>query len=192
MRYVVATKIARFVCLVLAASILAGCGGGGGASAPPNGGSANAEARLTLANTSLTFKSRAPGAEPPEAYITASIAGATQISGTLYVLIAVEGPAVRDVANININPQTLSGSAAVYPQVSRTLGVGTHTSTIRITACVNSPTCSSGQLRDSPQVVNVTYSIEAFQPRHKLLASDTGIAFTSLPSLSSLTRTLQV
>lgn len=190
MRYVSARGISRWFSIAVTTLTVSACGGGGGG----NGGGGSPPATgpsLSLSTQSMTFTARAPGVDAPAQNVTATVTDAAQITGTLYFVVTIEGPAVRTVGNIVVNSQS-TGTATVTPQLSSTLGPGTHTSTIRVAACVGSATCASGHLRNSPQTINVTYTVDQFRSRHKLLASDSGVAFTSLPSLAKLTRTLQV
>jgi hypothetical protein len=67
--------------------------------------------------------------------------------------VDLAGPAVRDVT---VQSNATAVIDAEYPSK---LGVGTHTSTITVRACVNDSTCATGQLSGSPQTLTVTYTI---------------------------------
>lgn len=183
-------NLLRALFFLLAATLLTACGGGGG-----GGGTATGTPDLgptfSVSTRNITFNARAPGVAVASQTITASITRSNEISGTLYIVATVQGPAVSNVGNITITSSS-TGSATIIPASSRTLGAGTHTSTISISACVNSPTCATGRLNGSPQTINVSYTVGEFQRRHQLVASDVGIAFTSLPARALLTRTISV
>jgi len=90
--------------------------------------------------------------------VIATISGSG--SGTLYILIRPSGnPAVVTVSDVVINPQSSSGTATVSAVLPSNLGIGTFTGTITVTACLNDPTCATGQIAGSPQVINATYTI---------------------------------
>jgi hypothetical protein len=168
--------------------MLAACGGGAGV-----GGSDNptpgSNATLSVSTQVLSFASRAPGVEAPTQTISAQIGNASQITGNLYITVTVTGPAVEDVGGVTITNSN-SGSATVYPRSSRALGAGTHTSRLTVRACVDA--CGTGELRGSPQIIDVTYTIDQFKSRHNLVAVPNGVGFTSMPAASKLTRTVKV
>jgi IPT/TIG domain len=156
---------------------LAACGGGGGsddpaASTPPPSGNnppganpppnnpppSSGAPAFSLSTAAVNFVTPNRNATPLAQKITATVTG--NVSGTLYILVQVTGPAVRSVSNITITGST-SGEATVFPAMAGTLGVGTHTSTITVTACTNDPTCATGQLSGSPRTVNVTYTVQS-------------------------------
>jgi len=130
---------------------LAGCGGGGG-----DGDRGSPTPSFRLSTNSLTFSAASPGAYVPPQSIGATVSGVS--GGTLYFRIAISGTAVQTVSNVTITSAT-TGVASVLPVSSATLGIGTHRSTITVTACLNDPNCASGVLAGSPQVVDVTYQI---------------------------------
>lgn len=130
---------------------LAGCGGGRG---DDGGGTPTPSFRLST--NSLTFSAASPGAYVPPQSVGATVSGVS--GGTLYFRIAVSGAAVQSVSNVTITSAT-TGVASVFPASSAILGIGTHRSTITVTACLNDPNCASGVLAGSPQVVDVTYQI---------------------------------
>jgi hypothetical protein len=141
-----AISLASMMALVLA---LSGCGGGGGGGGPSG-------PRFSLSTHSLTFSASSPGAYVPPQSIGATV---TDVSGgTVYFLIQLSGTAVQTVTNVTITGPT-SGVADVIPANSASLGSGTHRGTITVVACVNDPSCTSGVLAGSPQVVDVTYQV---------------------------------
>jgi hypothetical protein len=138
--------------VILLLFILTGCGGGGGGGGPSNGGS------LSLSTNALAFTAISPSAFLFPQEITATFNG--NISGTLFIKIVVSGPAVSSVSNVTITGSN-TGTAFVTPASARALGVGTFTSTITVTACANDPTCATGQLAGSPQIINVSYQVRS-------------------------------
>jgi hypothetical protein len=130
------------------------CGGGGGSgggSPPPPA------AEFSLSTTSMSFVStqRFAATDPQPVTATVDTSGA----GTLYIIVKIAGDAVKSVDNFAISNST-SGSANVNPQDASKLTPGTHQSTLTVTACLNSPDCSSGQLRGSPQNIAVSYNVQ--------------------------------
>jgi hypothetical protein len=81
------------------------------------------------------------------------------VSGTLYINIDITGPAVQSVGPLTISGGSNSGTAAIIPRDPWSLGVGTFTSRLTVHACQGDQTCKTGELKGSPQVVDVTYTI---------------------------------
>jgi IPT/TIG domain len=138
---------------LLAASLLAACGGGGG-----GGGSGGtpppAPLSLSISPTSLSFAATSSAA-PAAQTVTATLTGTG--SGTLYVLITPADPSLLTVGNITIG--TTSGQGTVTPADPAKVGVGSHSTTISVAACLNDPTCKTGQIQGSPKTINVTYTV---------------------------------
>ena len=86
--------------------------------------------------------------------VTGSVSGVS--SGTLFIKVVVNGAVV---SNVFINVSGSTGVASVVPARASTLGVGTFSGTITVTACLNDPTCATGQLAGSPQTINVSYQV---------------------------------
>jgi hypothetical protein len=149
-------------------------------------------ATLTLSTNTLTFNAASPGLSVATKSFSASIAQSQELTGTLYVVVTETGPAVTSVSTLAVTSPGYSGSATVTPAASKTLGTGTYQSSIQIRACTNDPTCATNQLRNSPQTIAVTYTVDPFRSRHDIVADRTGIAFASMPGLASLTRTLAI
>ncbi len=209
----------RHLVALLLGSLCASCGGGGGSD---GGGGGNAgpspTAPLPLPSPSPTpSPSPAPSPSPSPAgqfsvsesnisltaddFLAASrtwnINGTVNITAgstdTLYVLIEVAGPAVQTVDSFHITGNT--GTATIYPQDPNVLDAGTFTSTITIRACLNSPTCATGQLTGSPRTVNVTYTVNSPQPKRDTVsprfatsgqAGDVVLRGTNLAATSSV------
>lgn len=141
--------LSSVICLLLTA-----CGGGGssGTPPPPTG------PVFSLSTSKLSFSAAKPNsATPASQTVSASVTGGT-VSGTLYVLIKASGSAVSTISNVVLNNAN-TGQASVTPVTPSALGFGTFSSTITVTACVNDPTCATGQLTGSPATVSVTYNI---------------------------------
>jgi hypothetical protein len=131
--------------------ILAACSGGGGG----DSSGVNTDG-LSLSTNVLTFSAPNTNSTPPSQIITATVAGVT--SGALYIKIVSTGPAVASITNITVTGST-TGQGTINPAPANILGPGVHTSTITVYACTTDPDCSSGQLAGSPQIVNVTYTV---------------------------------
>jgi hypothetical protein len=149
-------------------------------------------ATLTLSTNAITFNAASPGLRVAAKSFSASIAQSQELEGTLYIVVTETGPAVSSVSTLALPSSTYSGTATVTPAPSKTLGTGTHLATIQIRACTNDPTCATNQLRNSPQTIAVTYTVDPFRSRHDIVADRTGIAFASMPGLASLTRTVAI
>ena len=139
---------------------LAGCGGGGGSggSSSGGGGGGNAGAGLTMTiNTeTVEFGAFGPSFGPPSrSLIYASVTGTA--SGTLYVIVTPSNPAVATVANIVLASN--GGTADVIPGDPIALGIGNHTATITVKACVNDPTCTRNHVNGSPKTITVNYTV---------------------------------
>ncbi|HYT15250.1 MAG TPA: hypothetical protein VEL80_02530 [Burkholderiales bacterium] len=143
--------IVRHPFAVSACLLLAACGGGGGGSAP-------ASTSFALSTNTLAFVAEAPSTTPPPAQLTGTVRGS--ISGTLYIRVVASGDAVSFISGVTFNSPD-SGTVSVFPRNPSTLGVGSHSGTITVTACVNDPTCTTGQLPGSPQSVAVSYLVKS-------------------------------
>ena len=160
---------------------LTGCGGGGG-----NGGTATTTTpssplppspqQFSLSTNSLSYVAKERFAAPQAQYVTATVN--TTTSGTLYILVKVAGQAVESVAGFGVASST-SGTGTVYAQDPATLQPGTYQGTITVTACMNSPDCSSGQLTGSPQTINVTYTVQAGTVQGQLVMPQVAVSNTT-------------
>jgi len=130
------------------------CGGGGGGSS-----SSSSSDTFTLSTSTLNFVAESPSSSVAAQSITGTVNG--DISGTLYILITSTGNAVASISSVTIDNNTQSGTALVYPVNASTLGAGTYTSTITVRACLNDPTCSTGELTGSPKTVTVNYEVKS-------------------------------
>jgi hypothetical protein len=136
------------IAALAALSLASGCGGGGG---DDGGNPPVTSATFSLTTSTLNFTTSSPFANPPLEIVGGNVTGT--VNGNLIVVVQVAGPAVRNVTVQN------NGSAVIDAEYPSKLGVGTHTSTITVRACVNDPTCATGNLNGSPQTLNVTYTI---------------------------------
>ena len=145
--------------LCCAAATLSSCGGGGGggsgAGAPPPPPPAGT---LSLSTSSISFKAAAPYAKAPFTQtITGTVTNLTA-SGTLYITVAVNNPnSLFTVTNVTITGN--SGQLNVIPATPSSLGVGSFHGTLTVSACLNDPTCQTGQLAGSPQTIPVDYDV---------------------------------
>lgn len=148
-----AMRVASLSLSALFCPFLASCGGGGGSAPPPP-----VVPRFTLNASTLTFSAATPNSPDPAAQaVTASITGGT-VTGTVYIVVKVTGPAVSNVTNVMLDSAN-TGQASVVPVTPSVLGFGSFSSTITVTACVGDPICATGQLAGSPATVNVTYNV---------------------------------
>ena len=159
----------RTLCGVGVFVLLGACGGGGsgGPSAPPGpgtpdppGGPSGSAPTFTVSTPTLNFESGIPNNTPPGRRIQAAISG--PVNGALYVL---NSGSVTNVA-ISISYTSQSGQTPTIDIVATPIAAdlatpGTYTGTVTLIACVDDPTCQTGQLPGSPQTVNITYSVES-------------------------------
>jgi hypothetical protein len=149
---IASSRLPGLLCLFLAA-----CGGGGGSSSG-SGPPPPSTPTFRLNSTALTFSAATPNSPTPAPQtVTASVTGGTA-SGTLYIVVKANGPAVSTVSNVIITSAT-TGQASVVPVPPSALGFGSFSSTLTVTACVNDPTCATGVLAGSPATLNVTYNV---------------------------------
>jgi hypothetical protein len=133
--------------IAIAASVLSACGGGGGgSSAPPP------PPTFSVNPTSVSFSAASPlSATPAPATVVGTITGSGTLSGTLYItIVEPSGPSspIDSVSNVTISGN--SGTASITPKSPDMIGVGTATGTIAVHACMNDPTCATGELAGSP------------------------------------------
>ena len=140
--------------VALACMVLASCGGGGGGGGSSSSGGGGGS--LSVSTTTLTFLASGVNSPPPAPQtISGTVTGVT--SGTLYVLVTGEGPAISSISSVTISGN--SGSAMVSVPSPSVMGPGTHTATITVRACRNDSTCASGSLTGSPRTINVVYHV---------------------------------
>lgn len=170
------------------AVLAAGCGGGGGGGSspppPPPPPPPSSFGTFSLATNSIAFSTSDPSRTPQPYIIDASATGVT--AQTLYLRVEVAGPAVASVTNVLVTGPT-TGRATVNPAAASQLGIGNHTGTITVYACVSDPSCSTQQLAGSPATVNVTYSIAGLIPSTTALSYAIGNAPTAADQTRSFT-----
>jgi hypothetical protein len=145
----------------LALLLLSACGGGGGNPTPPQQPPDN-QPRLTLSASSISFQLPSPFEVNAPAAVTlqGNISPLTGLSGTLYILIDAGDPAIISVDATNfVVANTLTGSLIVTPTSPTTHNPGVYQTAVAVTACMNSPNCSSGVINGSPFTVPVTYTV---------------------------------
>lgn len=148
-----ARKLSYFLFIGCAAALLGSCGGGGGASPPPPPGT------LLLSTTRISFKAAGPFAGPPPSQaITGTVTGMTT-SGTLYIKVVADNPnKFFTVSGVSISGD--SGQVQVIPAAATGLKVGDDLQgSVTVTACLNDPSCQTGQLAGSPQTIPVDYEV---------------------------------
>ncbi len=144
--------------VILALLGLTACGGGGGGGGGGNnggGGGGGNTLTLSLSTNAVTFNALPPFAPAP-VDITATLTGTG--TGNLFIIVATSNPAVATVANVVITGPT-TGQGTILPGSATGLGAGTFTATIQVRACLNDATCATGEVRGSPQTINVTYNV---------------------------------
>jgi len=140
------------ICLVV---VLTACGGGGGGGGAGGGGGGSGPS-FSVSTHSLSFSASGAAAPTPSPQtVTGTVTGTA--SGTLYIVVNVTGPAVASVSNFSVSGN--SGQASVSVKLPSSLGFGTFASTLTVHACLNDPTCATGELSGSPQTINVSYDI---------------------------------
>jgi hypothetical protein len=166
-----ALHVRGLVCAGLA--LLQACGGGGsggGSGGGGGGGNGGSSASITVSPSSLTFIASGPNAPAPASQtITGTVSGVS--SGTLYITVVGSGGAISNISSVRLTSDT-TGEATVSVPVPSSLGVGSHTGTITVRACLNDPNCSGANLRGSPATINVTYHVAAVTP------SPTSLSYT--------------
>lgn len=143
-------KLAYFSFLACVVLLTSSCGGGGGSSGGPPPGT------LALSTSAVSFKAAPFAGAPATQTIVGTAAGVT--SGTLYVTVVVNNPgSFFTVSNVTI--ANGAGTVNVIPAVPSSLHLGHFQGSITVTACLNDPTCQTGQLAGSPQTVQVSYDV---------------------------------
>jgi hypothetical protein len=137
---------------VSACLLLAACGGGDG------GGGGTPGTGFSLSTNTLNFVAETPSTAPPSLPLTGTVSGS--LSGTLYIKAVAVGGVISSISAPSFN-SAASGTVSVFPANPGTLGVGSHSGTITVTACLNDSTCATGQLPGSPQIVTVSYLVKS-------------------------------
>jgi hypothetical protein len=135
---------------------MSSCGGGGGGSSPP--------ASISFSTNSISFKAIGPyAAAPATQTLTGTVTGVT--SGIVYFKVFVNNAVANSPnASFTVTNVTIANSAGqtdVIPAVPSSLGTGSFKGSISVTACVNDPSCGTGQLSGSPVTIPVEYDISS-------------------------------
>jgi hypothetical protein len=148
------TSNGKMFATLLFCCALAGCGGGGGYGGDDNGGGG---VSISYSTSQVTFTAAGPWApKPADQTITATLSGTAK--GTLYIVVQVNNPELANVTGVTVTGPT-TGQATVVPAVPASLGGGVRQGTITIRACLNDPSCNTGQIGGSPKTINVTYDV---------------------------------
>ena len=150
-------KGAYNIFLIFASVLLASSCGGGGSSTGSTGGQGAGQGSVSFSTNSISFKAAAPFAPAPATQtITGTVTGVN--SGTLYVTVVANNPnSFFTVTNVTITGN--SGQVGVIPAMPSTLNAGNFSGSVTVSVCLNDPTCKTGQLSGSPQVIPVAYNI---------------------------------
>ena len=142
--------------LILAGVLLASSCGGGSSTGSTSGQGAG-QGSVSFSTNSISFKAAAPFAPVPATQtITGTVTGVS--SGTLYVTVVANNPnSFFTVTNVTITGN--SGQIGVIPAMPSALNVGNFSGSVTVSVCLNDPTCKTGQLSGSPQVIPVAYNI---------------------------------
>jgi hypothetical protein len=149
------TRAATAASLALGLAACGGGGGGGGGSPPPP----PPPLSISYSASTITFTAPAPwGPKLADQIITGTLSGSA--TGTLYIVVQVNNPEIASVPTSSIAiTGNNSGQATIVPVLPHTLGSGLHQGTIVVRACLNDPTCSSGQIGGSPATIDLRYDI---------------------------------
>ena len=158
-----------FVCTLTALG-LAACGGGGGGGSPPPPPS------VAFSTTNITFNATSPwSARPANQVLTGTVTGG--ISGNLFIIVEVNNPEIAGAQNVTVISDT-QGQGIIVPVLPSTLGSGTHTGTLTVRVCLNSPTCATGNLVGSPRTINLTYIVPSAVERDTVTPYVVNTGFT--------------
>jgi len=133
-------------------------GPGGPDSPPPPAGQ---QPTFAIADTSIELLSPIPNYTPEPRRIPITINGS--VNGLLYIVTSIsEGSRISySLTYSSKSGQTPTIDAFANPMAAHTQLAGTYSSEITFTACVDDPTCKTGQLPGSPQTVKVTYILKS-------------------------------
>jgi len=138
---------------LLAVLALAACGGGGGSSGGNGGGGASG-VTMSVSPGSITA-SAIVGQAAPSASFTVNVSGATT-GQQLYLSGQYSSSGISDVVDSSGSfPDTIT----VEFKSPASLGAGTYTDTVQIDVCLDQA-CTQ-PVRNSPQTVQVTYTVQA-------------------------------
>jgi hypothetical protein len=137
--------------------LLGSCGGGGG-----GGGGSPPPGIISFSTNAISFTAAGPfAAAPPTQTITGTVSGVT--SGTLYLKIVANNAVASGSSGFftvgDVTISGFSGQASVFPAIPSSIDAGTFKGSITVTACLNDPSCQTGQLSGSPETIAVSYDI---------------------------------
>lgn len=139
-------------------ALLTSCGGGSGGTTGGGSASVPPPVSISYSTTSINFEAAKPYSPTPASQtIVGTVTGSAPTS-TLYIIVAESNPQVATVGNFVITGST-SGQATVTPASPRALLAGSYQETLTVRACLNDPTCTTGQIGGSPQTITVSYNI---------------------------------
>lgn len=143
------------VVLASSAVFLSSCGGGGGSTSGGGGNGGQSQMSISFSTNSISFKAAGPFAQAPATQaVTGTVTGVT--SGTVYLIVTPNNPnSFFTVANPTFSGN--SGQVSVVPATPFGLQAGSYQGSISVVACLNDPTCATGQLTGSPQTILVSY-----------------------------------
>lgn len=137
------TNLFRYCAYALVLFALSACGGGGG-------GGGDGGPGFTVNPRNLTFTAASTSsATPPNQTVTLNV------TGQVFVAAFFGGAAISNVTFVDTGPATRVYT--VVPRTPASLGIGTHTGTLRIIVCADA-NCNS-PLSGSPTDVGITYQI---------------------------------
>jgi hypothetical protein len=168
-------RIGRALFVVSLVVSCVSCGGGGGSSGgsvtlpdpPPSQGTPSnppptgPQPTFSVSGTTFSFVAIHPNVTPDSQSIPVTISGS--VNGTLYLRASSDngGIASASIDYAGGTGQQPIVDAFIFPADSSTLPPGAYSTSITFTACVDDPTCATGQLPGSPQKVNVSYTIRS-------------------------------
>ncbi len=168
-------SLSRTLATVGMAAMFASCGGGGGGggnTSTPGGSSGSTPPgpsgpTFSVSPTTVTFNATSPfTAAPAGATLVGTVSGAATLSGTLYIVITgpigIPSSPVDSVSNPTISGN--SGQVTIVPKSPDMVGAGTTSATLSVHACLNDPTCATGELSGSPQSISVSYTVASAIP----------------------------
>lgn len=150
-------KLRHHIVLIYAAVLMTSSCGGGSSSTGSTGGQGAGQGSVSFSTNSISFKAAAPFALAPATQtITGTVTGVS--SGILYVTVFAKNPnSFFTVTDVTITGN--SGQIGVIPATPSTLNPGNFSGSVTVSVCLNDPTCKTGQLSGSPQVIPVAYNI---------------------------------
>jgi hypothetical protein len=147
--------------------MLSACGGGGDNAAPsssnPPASSSSPQPQnpvtgvgkgLILATNAVTFSTNNRNYTPPNQFIETTLDYTG--SGVPYFKGEITGDAA---SSTYVELTNRKGRAGFVANNAPYLSPGTHTSTVKISVCIDDPDCTNNRLLGTPQIVNVTYTI---------------------------------